>query len=86
VLYEAATGHRPFGDGGDTWSCPVWRGRLQLERAALPAARAAGHRRCGRDGGCPWRAAAAIDACLHRDPAQRPTLAALDAALAQLLV
>jgi len=85
VLYEAATGHRPFGDGGDTWSCRCGEADcswseprfLQLERRA-PKVRA--RRRL------PVEAAAAIDACLHRDPAQRPTLAALDAALAQLLV
>ena len=39
VLYEAATGHRPFGDGGDDVVVQLRRGRLQLERAAVPAAR-----------------------------------------------
>ena len=81
VLYEAATGHRPFGDGGDTWSCRCGEADcswsepryLQLERRA-PKVRA--RRRL------PVEAAAAIDACLRRDPARtRPTLDALDAAL-----
>jgi eukaryotic-like serine/threonine-protein kinase len=84
VLYEAATGHRPFGDGGDTWSCRCgedgcdWAEPryLQLERRA-PRVRV--RRRL------PVEAAAAIDACLDPDPAARPSLDALDAALARLL-
>jgi serine/threonine protein kinase len=84
VLYEAATGHRPFGDGGDMWSCRCgeddcsWSEPryLQLERRA-PKVRA--RRRL------PVEVAAAIDACLDRDPARRPTLDALDDALGGLL-
>ena len=84
VLYEAATGHRPFGDGGDMWSCRCgeddcsWSEPryLQLERRA-PKIRA--RRRL------PVEVAAAIDACLDRDPARRPTLDALDDALGGLL-
>jgi serine/threonine protein kinase len=84
VLYEAATGHRPFGDGGDTWSCRCGEADcswseprfLQLEHRA-PKVRA--RRRL------PAEAATAIDACLHRDPAERPTLDALHAALGCLL-
>ena len=84
VLYEAATGHRPFGDGGDMWSCRCgeddcgWSEPrfLQLERRA-PNVRA--RRRL------PAGVAAAIDACLDRDPARRPTLDALDDALGSLL-
>lgn len=83
VLYEAATGHRPFGDGADTWSCRCGEADcswseprfLQLERRA-PKVRA--RRRL------PVGPAAAIDACLHRDPARRPSLEELDAALAEL--
>jgi serine/threonine protein kinase len=84
VLYEAATGHRPFGDGTDEWTCScgddgcdVAEPRyLQLERRA-PKVRA--RRRL------PPAAAAAIDACLAPDPADRPSLAALDAALDDLI-
>jgi serine/threonine protein kinase len=84
VLYEAATGHRPFGDGGDMWSCRCgeddcsWSEPryLQLERRA-PKVRA--RRRL------PAEVAAAIDACLDREPARRPTLDALDDALDGLL-
>jgi serine/threonine protein kinase len=80
VLYEAATGHRPFGDGDEDRTCTcgdptcVWREPryLQLERRA-PRVRA--RRRL------PVEAAAAIDACLAPDPADRPSLAAFDAAL-----
>jgi serine/threonine protein kinase len=84
VLYEAATGHRPFGDGSDAWTCscgdpdcdarePRYR---QLEHRA-PRVRA--RRRL------PVGVAAAIDACLEPDPADRPGLDALDAALGELV-
>jgi eukaryotic-like serine/threonine-protein kinase len=84
VLYEAATGHRPFGDGDDDRTCTcgdpacIWREPrfLQLERRA-PRVRA--RRRL------PLTAAATIDACLAPEPADRPSLEALDAALAGLL-
>ena len=85
VLYEAATGHRPFGDGGDTWSCRCGEADcswsepryLQLERRA-PKVRA--RRRL------PAEVAAVIDGCLDCDPARRPTLDALDDALGGLLL
>ena len=56
VLYEAATGHRPFGDGGDMWSCRCGEADcswsepryLQLERRA-PKVRA--RRRAAGGGG-----------------------------------
>jgi eukaryotic-like serine/threonine-protein kinase len=84
VLYEAATGHRPFGDGGDFWTCRCGEADcdwsepryLQLERRA-PRVRA--RRRL------PVEAAAAIDACLEPEPADRPSLDALDAALTALV-
>ncbi len=84
VLYEAATGHRPFGDGGDTWSCRCgeddcsWSEPrfLQLERRA-PKVRA--RRRL------PVGVAATIDACLAPEPGDRPALEELDAALAELV-
>ncbi|HSU09653.1 MAG TPA: protein kinase, partial [Pseudonocardia sp.] len=83
VLYEAATGHRPFGDGSD-WtcscgdpSCDAAEARyLQLQRRA-PRVRA--RRRL------PSGVAATIDACLAPDPGDRPSLEALDAALAELV-
>jgi eukaryotic-like serine/threonine-protein kinase len=84
VLYEAATGHRPFGDGGDTWTCTCGDPQcdlrepryLQLERRA-PRVRA--RRRL------PVGAAAAIDACLSPEPEDRPSLDALDEALSGLV-
>jgi serine/threonine protein kinase len=82
VLYDAATGHRPFGEGDEHWTCSCGdcsgtRPRfLQLERRA-PRVRA--RRRL------PPEAASAIDACLHREPERRPSLAELDAALGCLL-
>jgi serine/threonine protein kinase len=83
VLYEAATGHRPFGDGSDHWTCSCgnpdcsWTEPryLQLERTA-PRVRA--RRRL------PPAVAEVIDACLRPDPAQRPPLDELDAALGAL--
>lgn len=83
VLYEAATGHRPFGDGGE-WTCscgdpscsaaePRYR---QLQQRA-PRVRA--RRRL------PAGVAGAIDACLAVDPGDRPSLDELDAALAALI-
>lgn len=84
VLYEAATGHRPFGDGGDDRTCSCgdatcdWREpRYRQLEGRAPRVRA--RRRL------PAEAAAAIDACLAPDPADRPSLDALDAALAGLI-
>jgi eukaryotic-like serine/threonine-protein kinase len=70
VLYEAATGHRPF--------APPYRtpGRirfLQLTRSAPPV-------RSPRD--LPAALGTALDACLALHPSDRPTLTELDACLA----
>lgn len=80
LLYEAATGHRPFGDRtcrcGDA-GCDVHGPRHRRPEGRAPRVRA--HR------SLPAEAAAAIDACLAPDPVDRPSLEALDAALAGLI-
>ncbi len=62
VLYEAATGRRPFNADG------AREGREQLARRAGPVR---AHRRL------PAPIAAAIDRCLDPDPAWRPTVVEL---------
>lgn len=80
VLYQAATGTQPFDVPKDhsrasTRTATLARCQAQLAR---PIRKIRAYRRL------PPAAAAAIDACLHRDPDQRPTLASLDTALASL--
>lgn len=80
VLHEAATGEPAFDDDeswtdDDTGPSGTWHtedqldaGYPQLERPAPPT---------GTDGRLPADLAAAIDACLAPDPADRPTLESL---------
>lgn len=68
VLYEAATGHRPFGDAGR-------RGHPSYPQLTRPAPPVRSLRRL------PARVAAALDACLDADPGARPGLADLDECL-----
>jgi serine/threonine protein kinase len=80
VLYQAATGLQPFDlpDGSaSSSSCTstMARCRALLSR---PAPKIRARRRL------PTGVAEVIDACLHPEPAQRPTLERLDAALASL--
>jgi serine/threonine protein kinase len=82
TLYEAATGYHPFVDDADdsdaaaeTTDTADLGSLLQLTRRA-PKLRA--RRRL------PAEVAEVIDACLEPDPARRPTLDRLDAALALL--
>ena len=83
VLYEAATGHRPFGDGDDDRTCSCGHPDCEREPRYLQLERRAPRVRARRR--LPVEAAAAIDACLAPDPADRPSLAALDAALAGMV-
>lgn len=80
VLYEAATGIQPFDIPGRPTSAnsntsTLSRCEMQLAR---PAPKLRARRRLSTD------VADIIDACLHRDPDQRPTLERLAAALATL--
>jgi eukaryotic-like serine/threonine-protein kinase len=70
VLYEAATGYRPFDDGSAGSSSAS--DYLQLARSAPPIKTL---RRL------PARLATAIDACLADLPDARPTIAELDGCL-----
>lgn len=80
VLYEAATATQPF-DLPDVSLSSLSTGsamsRCQAQQAH-PAPKIRARRRL------PPAVATVIDACLHRDPDQRPTLAVLDTALATL--
>ncbi|MDQ2788825.1 MAG: serine/threonine protein kinase [Pseudonocardiales bacterium] len=80
VLYQGATGLQPFDIPGDSASGSVNTSTLSLCRTQLarPAPRVRARRRLPAD------VADVIDACLRRDPDQRPTLESLDAALATL--
>ncbi len=80
VLYQAATGLQPFDIPGNPASGSVNTSTLSLCRTQLarPAPKVRARRRL------PAEVAEVIDACLHRDPDQRPTLEGLDAALATL--
>jgi serine/threonine protein kinase len=68
VLYEAATGQRPFA-GADASGYPQLQGRAEPVRR---------RRRLPRDLG------AAVDACLEPDPLARPTVVELNRALEEL--
>ncbi|MFY9807334.1 MAG: serine/threonine-protein kinase [Pseudonocardiaceae bacterium] len=80
VLYQAATGWQPFDIPGSSASGSVNTSTLSLCHIQLtrPAPRIRARRRL------PVGVAEVIDACLHRDPDQRPTLEGLDAALVAL--
>jgi eukaryotic-like serine/threonine-protein kinase len=80
VLYQAATGLQPFDIPGSSASGSVNTSTLSLcqTQLARPAPRVRARRRLPAD------VAEVIDACLHRDPDQRPTLEGLDAALVTL--
>ena len=73
VLYEAATGYRPFDDDGARSSSKG--SYLQLTRSAPPI------RTLRR---MPAPLATALDACLTDLPAARPTIAELDGCLAAI--
>jgi serine/threonine protein kinase len=77
VLYEAATATQPFDIPDVSLSTGSAMSRCQA-RQAHPAPKIRARRRLPPD------VATVIDACLHRDPAQRPTLEVLDAALTTL--
>jgi serine/threonine protein kinase len=80
VLYQAATGIQPFdipGCSASASSTTSTMSRCQTQ-LARPAPKIRARRRL------PTEVADIIDACLHRDPAQRPTLECLDAALTTL--
>ena len=86
VLYEAATGEPAFDEGGgsgswtdDTGPSRTWHTEEQLA-AGYPQL----ERPAPRCAGVPGALADAIDACLAREPAERPTLQHLAAALVPL--
>lgn len=80
VLYQAATGTQPFDIPGHSASASSNTSTMSLCHAQLahPAPKIRARRRL------PTNVADIIDACLHRDPNQRPTLESLNAALATL--
>ncbi len=80
VLYQAATGLQPFDLPDDSFSASSRTSTMAYCRRVLarPAPKIRARRRL------PSEVAEVIDSCLHRDPGQRPTLEALDAALATL--
>lgn len=80
VLYQAATGLQPFDIPGSSASGSVNTSTLSLcqMQLARPAPKVRARRRLPAD------VAEVIDACLHQDPDQRPTLERLDAALVTL--
>ena len=80
VLYQAATGFQPFdlpdrSTSAGSNTCTMARCHALLSR---PAPKIRARRRL------PTEVAEVIDACLRREPDQRPTLERLDAALATL--
>jgi serine/threonine protein kinase len=77
VLYEAATATQPFDIPDVSLSTGSTLSHCQAQQSH-PAPKIRARRRLPPD------VAAVIDACLHRDPDQRPTLEVLDAALATL--
>ncbi|MCA1835136.1 MAG: serine/threonine protein kinase [Actinobacteria bacterium] len=77
VLYEAATATQPFDIPDVSLSTGSTLSHCHAQHAQ-PAPRIRARRRLPPD------VATVIDACLHRDPDQRPTLEVLDAALATL--
>jgi serine/threonine protein kinase len=80
VLYQAATGIQPFDLSDRSVSTGSYTATMARCQAVLsrPAPRIRARRRL------PLDVAEIIDACLHRDPQQRPTLERLNAALATL--
>jgi serine/threonine protein kinase len=80
VLYQAASGLQPFDLPSSTASASSRT--LTMARCQTLLARPAPKIRARRR--LPTEVAEVIDACLHRDPGQRPTLESLDAALATL--
>ncbi len=83
LLHEAATGQRPFGDGGSSAGGSSGGGGSSAAPRFLQLERRAPRVRTQRM--LPRAAAEAIDACLAPDPADRPSLHALDAALGELV-
>lgn len=80
VLYQAATGLQPFDLHYRSCSASAHTSTMARCQAVLtrPAPRLRARRRL------PTEVAEVIDACLHWEPDQRPTLERLDAALATL--
>jgi serine/threonine protein kinase len=81
VLYQAATGLQPFDLPDRSASTSSYTSTMARCQALLsrPAPKIRARRRL------PTGVAETIDACLRREPAQRPTLERLDAALVSLI-